>query len=708
MLSLEPVPATAAADLTTKPARISARSLKVRTALISLLLSSLVLVPASQIAAQQQSEKEEEKVLTKRIVVSARRLSDESQSAEKVPANVTVITREDIDNSGATTLQELLADYAGIIFYDNVGNGVETTIDIRGFSEGTSMAVYVDGVRINEPDDNGVNLELLDPGIIERIEIIPGGASFSHGNGALSGTVKIYTRRGYGETFNELYAGYGGYSTKRAGIRSGSKMGPHSYFLSYGYLDSDGFRDNSNVRQHKIFGKYDYEVPGSYGLELSFRYSSGELGNPGALTPEELAQDRKQNPFNLVDFNKTDECVFTARFSYALSDKTLLSVVGHRREADIEVLTTGRNAAIWGGFKSKSGNESTGMAAQLTYENDLGSWGHSLTAGLEIVRDMFGNVGSFTDINGNPTYESNDRDTDQDSRAFYLHGSLDPVDFFTLTGAVRHDRVNMDFRDNFSKNTGQKEFDKTTAMAGFNLVLARGTALFFRYSQSFQTPTVNDLFAFPLFGSNPDLEPTTGDTYEGGFRAALGESWNLQAALYRMDLENEVVFVITDPIWFIGSNENVGRSRRTGFEMQLDGRLAEVVNLLATYSYTKAENRSMAEDLGVDDLRIPLVPEHKLALHASLDYGAWRLGGELLYVGEQVLSSDNTNSGPPLDPYSIVNLRAALEMGAWTLRLDVLNTLDSDYETRGIYSYGAIYLTPAPGRQVIGTLEFRY
>ncbi len=681
---------------------------KVRIAFISLILTALMLVPASQIAAQQQSEKEKERVLTKRIVVSARRLSDESQSAEKVPANVTVITREEIEESGARTLQELLADYSGIIFYDNVGNGVETTIDIRGFSEGTSMAVYVDGVRINEPDDNGVNLELLDPAVIERIEIIPGGASFSHGNGALSGTVKIYTRRGYGEPFSELSAGYGGFSTQRAGIRSGSTMGPHSYFLSYGYLDSEGFRDNSKVRQHKLFGKYDYEVPGSYGLELSFRYSSGELGNPGALTPDELIQDREQSPFNLVDFNKTDENVVTARFSYNLSEKTLLSVVGHRREADIEVLTTGRNAALWGGFRSASKNESMGIAGQLTYQNDLDNWGHSLTAGLEIVRDKFGNTGFYTDINGDPTSDANDRDTDQDSKAFYFHASLDPTDFLTFTSAVRHDRVNMDFIDNFSNETGGKEFSNTTAMAGINLVPARGTALFFRYSQSFQTPTVNDLFAFPFFGSNPDLEPTTGDTYEGGFRAALGESWNLQAALYRMDLENEVVFVITDPIWFIGSNENVGKSRRIGFEMQLDGKLAEVFKLLATYSYTKAENLSLSDDLGVDNLRIPLVPNHKFALLAGFDFGAWRLGGELLYVGEQVLSGDDTNSGPLLDPYTVANLRASFDMGAWTLRLDLLNTLDEEYETRGIYSSGAIYFTPAPGRQFMATLELKY
>jgi iron complex outermembrane receptor protein len=679
-----------------------------RSIALPMLALCLVLMPSLPLAAQQTDEEKEEEVLTKRIVVSARRLSDESQEAEKVPANVTVITREEIERSGARSLQELLAGYAGVIFYDNVGNGLESVIDLRGFSEGTATAVYVDGVRINEPDDNSTNLELLDLGIIERIEIIPGGASFSHGNGALSGTIKVYTRRGFREPFNELYAGYGGLSTKRAGVRSGSQVGPHSYFLSYGFLDSDGFRANGALRQHKLFGKYDYEVPGSFGLDMSLRYTTGELGNPGALTPAELATDREQNPYNLVDFNKTNEYVFALGCTRHISNEMLFTVNGHRREADIEVLTTGRNAALWGGFRSKSDNVSKGLTAQLTYDKDSGSWRHSLSAGFEITKDEFGNYGSYTDLEGIPTYQANDRSTNQDSKAFYLQGSLDLGTLLTLTSAARYDAIKMDFTDNLSGESGDKEFSESTAMAGVNLRLAPGSSLFLRYSQAFQTPTVIDLFAYPLYGSNPDLLPTTGDTWEGGLRAALGNAWNIHAAAFRMDLENEVVFVITDPVWYFGTNENVGRSRRSGFEFQLDGRPGDLLSLLATYTYTRAENLSKAQELGVEQVRIPMVPTHKLALRSNLTLGSLELGGELLYVGGQVLESDDTNSGPPLDAYTVVNLSASFRMEPWTLRMDALNALDAQYETRGFYSFGAIYLTPAPGRQIIATLELRY
>jgi len=278
----------------------------------------------------------------------------------------------------------------------------------------------------------------------------------------------------------------------------------------------------------------------------------------------------------------------------------------------------------------------------------------------------------------------------------------------TLSAAVRHDRVNMDFSDDFSGASGGREFSETTGMAGLSVRLGRGTSAFFRYSQSFQTPTVNDLFAFPLFGSNPDLESTVGDTYEGGVRAALGDNWSLQAALFRMDLENEVVFVITDPIRFIGSNQNVGRSRRAGLEIQLEGVTSGGLNMKASYSYIRAENLSLAEELEVSSLRIPLVPEHKFSLSAGYSVGLLRFRGDLLYVGGQVLSSDNANSGPKLDAYTVVNLGAAYDLDPWTFRLEIRNAMDEDYETRGFFSFGTSYLTPAPGRQVVAALELRY
>ena len=619
-----------------------------------------------------------------------------------------MITREDIESSGATSVHEILSLYPGIIFYDNVGNGAETTVDLRGFADGTSMAVYLDGARINEPDDNRVNFELIDLDTIERIEIIPGGSSFSHGNGALSGVVRLYTGVGDAGSADKVFASYGSFETKRAGFTSGRGNGTHGYLVSYSLNDSEGFRDNGGVNQHKFLGKYSFKKAGSYALDLSYRYSTSELGNPGALTAEEMAADREQNPYNEADFNDSSEQMLTIDYSQTLGDDASFSLVAHRRDAEIEVLTTGRSAALYGGFSSKSDHAATGLAGQLNYAADMEGFGVGLSAGFEASMEDFTNLGYYTTLTGEHTFLSNDRDTEQDSGAFFLQGSLTAAGFLTFTGGVRYDKVKMDYLDNYDGTSGDREFSETTGLFGVSAEVVPGTSVFARYSQAFQVPTVTELFAYPLYGSNPDLEPITGDTYEGGVRAWFAPGWSAQASVYRMDLENEIVFVITDPIWYLGENRNVGESRRTGLDLQLQGAPAPGLRLMASYNYIKTENISDAEDAGVDELRIPLVPEHKLAFKTTYSIGDMSFGGDLLYVGKQVMDSDTYNAGPLLDAYTVANLMAIYDFGNWYFRLDLRNALDEEYETRAFYSYGSTYYTPAAGRQVLATIGVKY
>src|SRR5262245_18411649 len=105
------------------------------------------------------------------VVVTAKRLPDGDAPRNEVPAHVTVITREAIERSGARTVQDLLALEAGILVYDQVGNDVQKTLDLRGFTAGSGTAVFVDGARVNDPRNNGVSLEMVPIDAIDRIEI---------------------------------------------------------------------------------------------------------------------------------------------------------------------------------------------------------------------------------------------------------------------------------------------------------------------------------------------------------------------------------------------------------------------------------------------------------------------------------------------------------------------------------------------------------
>ena len=113
------------------------------------------------------------------VVVSSTRLPGDPVDPRTLPAKVTVITAEDIARSGAKTVQEAIQWSTGIVMFDEVGNAFEQRVDLRGFNNQPvpATSVFVDGVRVNEPDFNGLNFYLIPIEAVERIEIIPGASA---------------------------------------------------------------------------------------------------------------------------------------------------------------------------------------------------------------------------------------------------------------------------------------------------------------------------------------------------------------------------------------------------------------------------------------------------------------------------------------------------------------------------------------------------
>src|SRR5512147_1226030 len=151
---------------------------------------SLFLAIAASIFSPLSTRAEEEPLEVKDVVVSSTRLPDKPVDAKTLPAKVTVLTAEDIKKSGARSVQEAIQWATGIVMYDQIGNGFQQSIDLRGFNGQPvpATSVFVDGVRVNEPDFNTTNFDLIPYDSIERIEIIPG-ASAIYGKNALGGVI---------------------------------------------------------------------------------------------------------------------------------------------------------------------------------------------------------------------------------------------------------------------------------------------------------------------------------------------------------------------------------------------------------------------------------------------------------------------------------------------------------------------------------------
>jgi iron complex outermembrane recepter protein len=135
------------------------------------------------------------------VVVSAGRVE---QRLQDVPANVTVITREDIERSPARTVDDLLRQIPGFSLFRRssslVAQPTTQGVSLRGIGpSGVSRTlVLLDDVPLNDPFGGWVYWSRVPLESIERIEVVRGGGSALYGNYALGGVINIITRKRQG------------------------------------------------------------------------------------------------------------------------------------------------------------------------------------------------------------------------------------------------------------------------------------------------------------------------------------------------------------------------------------------------------------------------------------------------------------------------------------------------------------------------------
>jgi len=156
-------------------------------------------------------------------------------------AATTVLTRGDIEASGALDLPTLLQGLPGVEISQTGGFGSQTAIRLRG-GESDHTLVLVDGLRVNSVSAGTTSIEHLAIDDIERIEIVRGNVSSVYGSEAIGGVVRIFTRQGRGEVRPRLNLGLGTDDFRNISAGIGGELKPGLRFdLSAGRTEAGGF-----------------------------------------------------------------------------------------------------------------------------------------------------------------------------------------------------------------------------------------------------------------------------------------------------------------------------------------------------------------------------------------------------------------------------------------------------------------------------------
>jgi vitamin B12 transporter len=607
------------------------------------------------------------------VVVSATRTET---PLNQLGQSVTVVTRQQIEETRATDLGDLLRQVVGLDVRTNGQHSSSTAIGIRGLS-GYHTKVLINGIVLQDssspqqmPILNDINLN-----DVERIEVVRGPGSTTYGANALGGVVNIITRSGQGAgrtcpdgTPNPLPTGnlgfeFGSHGRFRTSASARGQSGPVDYAVGWlresekgiSAMDTELNEDNDAWRNQQVQGTLGLRLAPGLRLEVFGRYSSSDeeydmgypasMYSPATLDTGDTHNQRWQSGLRLA---ATD-----------LFDGLLDSSVS----ASVADLSRGyRDADGW-----SYNDRFQGRTNQYTWQNTVHLHERlALTLGLDHTQESA-------------------RIEDGGVPAWYIAPST-PIDDRHRTTAL-FSEIKAEPIDNLFLNAGARWNDHSvfgntwtwTSAAAYHIPSTR-TRLKVSAGEAYRAPSLYELYE-PQYG-NSSLRPETGTSWDGGFEQDLvGERLTFGSTYFRNRVNDYIGFDMAS--W---KYDQISGIKANGLESFVRYRPIQDVTLQLTHTYQHTN------DMEKDVAALALRPSHKASAAVT-----WRpRGGKLTvnlngaYVDEQHTLS---GGGDLLDAYVLAN---AVVSYRFTDYLEVYgrvhNLLNEDYQTAPHYNeYGRVY-----------------
>lgn len=279
-----------------------------------------------------------------------------SVSHNDVNENVTVITKKQIENSPATSIDELLQFYSGLDIRRRGSNGVQSDIGIRG-SSFEQVLILINGVRMNDSQTghNTFNIP-FDISAVERIEIIKGSSAKLYGQNVFAGVINIITKTSSQEQVTVKAQGgdFKTYDLSASGT-FGTEKFTNLFQVSSGA--SDGYRYNTDYKIQNYFYQSKLKISnGSIGLQAGF--SEKKFGANGFYA----------SPAYTNQYEEMQSSVVSLQYEQKFSNLSVNSSVYWRRGQDMYLLKR-ENPSF---YRNMHIGNNVGGTVNASYESPIG------------------------------------------------------------------------------------------------------------------------------------------------------------------------------------------------------------------------------------------------------------------------------------------------------------------------------------------------
>ena len=291
----------------------------------------------------------------------------------RVPANVTILTGETISERQGRSLSELLNHrVASVAVNDATTNAFQQNLRFRGFTASPllglpqGVAVYQNGVRINEPFGDTVQFDLIPGFALESVQVVPG-PNPVYGLNALGGAIGLQLKNGFSFDGARAEISGGSFGRYAATGEFGSSTRNLGVYLGVSGVEERGWRDESDSNLVQLVGDLDYRTR-TVRLGTSLIYVDNSLNGNG-LAPVELLDVDRRAVYTFPDNTRNELGFLQTRFDYQAREG--FSIQGNAYYRDASRSTFNADAAEF--EVCASGSRPAGAPAGTLCEDGDGS-----------------------------------------------------------------------------------------------------------------------------------------------------------------------------------------------------------------------------------------------------------------------------------------------------------------------------------------------
>ncbi|WP_047394754.1 TonB-dependent receptor [Cetobacterium sp. ZOR0034] len=576
----------------------------------------------------------------------------------EIPSNVTVISSQEIQEKGYTSVEEVLEKIPSVTITKGTFG---STVDLRGQGSDkarSNVKILVDGVSIVplNKTHTRIPLDSIDLNTVETIEVIPGGGAVLYGTGTAGGVINIITKSGSGmKPTNRVNFEIGSHGRERISTSAGALLTENLLLqTNIAYEEGDSYLDEKNQELVSADILAKYKISNKSDVTLKFEKSKDKSQDPGGmLTKEEYDEDRQQigSSASVNQNTEINRDMVTAIYNQELSDSFRFSLQGtYQRKNDR--------------FSSDNGNKSVQFLDNEIKEEQVDikpklQWRYGENSSLVMGFD-YSYLKSSRDIEGVGSRNQNALDKRaSESYSIYALNSY-KLNKIELIQGVRYNQTENKYETRNRLNPIRSTPESTDTMDNMAYELALNYLYsdtgnsYIRWERGFNTPSPTSIFNNPNNSQIANgfeyglsgVKDETYDSFEIGMRDYFMFSYISLAAFYSET---------TDEIYREGNSANwvsynLDETRRKGIELSFEQYLGKFT-LSEGYSYIDAEITKG----NYKGKNVPGVSKNSFHLSAKYDFNP-KVNTILSTVYKDAIYVDSKNTGGKVNDYIVTNL----------------------------------------------------